>query len=110
MGKSRKSIAAMMDIAPDYANIERDGDLMQVDPDEVEVGSIIVVKPGERIPIDGVVVEGASQLDTSALTGESVPRHVETGAEVVSGCINMTGLLHVRTTKPFGDSTVSHIL
>ena len=99
-----------MDIAPDYANIERDGDLMQVDPDEVEVGSIIVVKPGERIPIDGVVVEGASQLDTSALTGESVPRHVETGAEVVSGCINMTGLLHVRTTKPFGESTVSRIL
>ena len=110
VGKSRKSIAAMMDIAPDYANIERDGDLMQVDPDEVEIGSIIVVKPGERIPIDGVVVEGASQLDTSALTGESVPRHVETGAEVVSGCINMTGLLHVRTTKPFGDSTVSRIL
>ena len=110
VGKSRKSIAAMMDIAPDYANIERDGDLMQVDPDEVEVGSIIVVKPGERIPIDGVVVEGASQLDTSALTGESVPRHVETGAEVVSGCINMTGLLHVRTTKPFGESTVSRIL
>ena len=110
VGKSRKSIAAMMDIAPDYANIERDGDLMQVDPDEVEIGSIIVVKPGERIPIDGVVVEGASQLDTSALTGESVPRHVETGAEVVSGCINMTGLLHVRTTKPFGESTVSRIL
>ena len=110
VGKSRKSIAAMMDIAPDYANIERDGDLMQVDPDEVEVGSIIVVKPGERIPIDGVVTEGASQLDTSALTGESVPRHVETGAEVVSGCINMTGLLRVRTTKPFGESTVSRIL
>ena len=110
VGKSRKSIAAMMDIAPDYANVERDGDLAQVDPDEVEVGSIIVVKPGERIPIDGVVTEGTSQLDTSALTGESVPRHVETGAEVVSGCINMTGLLHVRTTKPFGESTVSRIL
>ncbi len=110
VGKSRKSIAAMMDIAPDYANIERDGDLMQVDPDEVEVGSIIVVKPGERIPIDGVVTEGASQLDTSALTGESVPRHVETGAEVDSGCTNMTGLRRGRTTKPFGESTVSRIL
>ena len=110
VGKSRKSIAAMMDIAPDYANIERDGRLEQVDPDEVEVGSIIVVKPGERVPIDGVVTEGASQLDTAALTGESVPRHVEAGAEVVSGCINMTGVLRVRTTKPFGESTVSRIL
>ena len=110
VGKSRKSIAAMMDIAPDYANIERDGRLEQVDPDEVEVGSVIVVKPGERVPIDGVVTEGASQLDTAALTGESVPRHVEAGAEVVSGCINMTGVLRVRTTKPFGESTVSRIL
>ncbi len=110
VGKSRKSIAAMMDIAPDYANVERDGQLEQVDPDEVEVGSIIVVKPGERVPIDGVVTEGDSQLDTAALTGESVPRHVEAGAEVVSGCINMTGVLHVRTTKPFGESTVSRIL
>ena len=110
VGKSRKSIAAMMDIAPDYANIERDGALEQVDPDEVAVGSVIVVKPGERVPIDGVVVEGSSQLDTAALTGESIPRHVEAGAEVISGCINMTGLLRVRTTKLFGASTVSRIL
>ncbi len=110
VGKSRKSIAAMMDIAPDYANVERAGELVQVGPDEVEVGSVIVVKVGERVPIDGEVVEGSSQLDTSALTGESVPRHVEAGAQVVSGCINMTGLLRVRTTKPFGESTVSRIL
>ena len=110
VGKSRKSIAAMMDIAPDYANIEREGELVQVDPDEVQVGEVIVVKAGERIPIDGTVVEGTSQLDTSALTGESVPRHVEAGADVISGCINMTGLLRVRTTKPFGESTVSRIL
>ena len=110
VGKSRKSISAMMDIAPDYANIEQDGELVEVDPDEVQVGDIIVVKPGERVPIDGVVTEGASQLDTAALTGESVPRHVEVGAEVISGCINMTGMLHIRTTKPFGESTVSRIL
>lgn len=110
VGKSRKSIADMMDIAPDYANIERDGALVEVDPDEVEVGSVIVVKPGERIPIDGVVTEGTSQLDTAALTGESIPRHVEAGAEVISGCINMTGILRIRTTKPFGESTVSRIL
>ncbi|MBM6774827.1 heavy metal translocating P-type ATPase [Olsenella profusa] len=110
VGKSRKSISAMMDIAPDYANVERNGELEQVDPDEVAVGDVIVVKPGERIPIDGVVTEGASQLDTAALTGESVPRHVEVGADVISGCINMTGMLHVRTTKPFGESTVSRIL
>ena len=110
VGKSRKSIAAMMDIAPDYANIERDGELAQVDPGEVQVGDIIVVKPGERVPIDGAVVEGASQLDTAALTGESVPRHVEPGNQIISGCINMTGLLRVRTTKPFGESTVSRIL
>lgn len=110
VGKSRKSIAAMMDIAPDYANIERDGVLEQVDPDEVAVGDIIVIKPGERVPIDGVVVQGSSQLDTAALTGESMPRHVEAGAEVISGCINMTGLLRVRTTKLFGASTVSRIL
>ena len=110
VGKSRKSIAAMMDIAPDYANVERDGKLEQVDPDEVQVGSEIVIKAGERVPIDGVIVEGSSQLDTAALTGESVPRHVETGSEVISGCINMTGLLRVRTTKPFGESTVSRIL
>ena len=110
VGKSRKSIAAMMDIAPDFANIERDGKLVQVDPDEVAVGDIIVIKPGERVPIDGVVVDGASQLDTAALTGESMPRHVEAGAEVISGCINMTGVLRVRTLKPFGASTVSRIL
>lgn len=110
VGKSRKSIAAMMDISPDYANIERDGALVQVDPDEVAVGDVIVVKPGERVPIDGTVIEGSSQLDTAALTGESMPRHVQPGADVISGCINMTGLLRVRTSKPFGTSTVSRIL
>ena len=111
VGKSRKSIAAMMDIAPDYANIEGgNGGLTQVSPDDVAVGTVIVVKPGERVPIDGTIVEGATQLDTAALTGESVPRHVEVGADVVSGCINMTGLIKVRTTKPFGESTVSRIL
>lgn len=110
VGKSRKSIAAMMDIAPDYANIERGGELVEVDPDEVQVGDIIVVKPGERVPIDGVVVDGTSQLDTAALTGESVPRHIEVGGEVISGCINMTGVLRIRTTKLFGASTVSRIL
>ncbi len=110
VGQSRKSIAAMMDIAPDYANIEKDGALEQVDPAEVAPDTIIVVKPGERVPIDGVVTDGVSQLDTAALTGESVPRHVEPGADVISGCVNMTGLLHVRTTKPYGESTVSRIL
>ena len=111
VGKSRKSIAAMMDIAPDYANVEgENGELEQVDPDEVAVGSTIMVKPGERVPIDGTIIEGATQLDTAALTGESVPRHAETGADVISGCINMTGLIKVRTTKPFGESTVSRIL
>ncbi len=110
VGQSRKSISAMMDIAPDYANIEQDGHLVEVDPDEVQVGDTIVVKPGERVPIDGVVTEGISQLDTAALTGESVPRHVEPGADIISGCINMTGILHIRTTKPFGESTVSRIL
>ena len=111
VGKSRKSIAAMMDIAPDYANVEDEsGGLTQVGPDDVAVGTVIVVKPGERVPIDGTIVEGATQLDTAALTGESVPRHVEVGADVVSGCINMTGLIKVRTTKPFGESTVSRIL
>lgn len=110
VGKSRKSIAAMMDIAPDYANIERDGAIVEVDPDEVQVGDIIVVKPGERVPIDGVVVDGTSQLDTAALTGESVPRHIEVGGEVISGCINMTDVLRIRTTKLFGTSTVSRIL
>ena len=111
VGKSRKSIAAMMDIAPDYANVEGgNGGLTQVSPDDVAVGTVIVVKPGERVPIDGTIVEGTTQLDTAALTGESVPRHVEVGADVVSGCINMTGLIKVRTTKPFGESTVSRIL
>ena len=110
VGKSRKSIAAMMDIAPDFANVERDGGLVQVGPDEVAVGDVIVVKPGERVPIDGVILDGATQLDTAALTGESVPRHAEAGDEVISGCINMTGVLRVRTTKPFGESTVSRIL
>ena len=111
VGKSRKSISAMMDIAPDYANIEdAEGKLEQVDPDEVACGTVIVIKPGERVPIDGIIVEGATQLDTAALTGESVPRHAEVGAEVISGCINMTGLIKVKTTKPFGESTVSRIL
>ena len=110
VGKSRKSISSMMDIAPDYANIERDGELVEVDPDEVQVGDVIVVKPGERVPIDGIVIQGSSQLDTAALTGESIPRHVEMGADVISGCINMTGILHIQTTKPFGESTVSRIL
>ena len=110
VGKSRKSIAAMMDIAPDFANVERDGGLAQVSPDEVAVGDVIMVKPGERVPIDGVILEGATQLDTAALTGESVPRHAEAGDEVISGCINMTGVLRVRTTRPFGESTVSRIL
>mgnify|MGYP002768918026 CR=1 FL=1 len=110
VGKSRKSIADMMDIAPEYANLETDGAIREVDPDEVPVGSIIVVKPGERIPLDGVVVEGVSQLDTAALTGESMPRHVDAGAEVISGCVNMTGVLRVKTTKPYGESTVARIL
>ena len=111
VGKSRKSISAMMDIAPDYANVENEaGELEQVDPDEVGVGTVIVVKPGERVPIDGTIVEGATQLDTAALTGESMPRHAEAGSEVISGCINMTGLIKVKTTKPFGESTVSRIL
>ena len=111
VGKSRKSIADMMDIAPDYANVEDEkGALTQVSPDDVAPGTVIVIKPGERVPIDGVIVEGATQLDTAALTGESVPRHAEVGADVISGCINMTGLSKVRTTKPFGESTVSRIL
>lgn len=109
--KTRRSISEMMDIAPDYANVESDnGELVQVDPGEVKVGSIIVVKPGERVPLDGVVIEGSSQLDTSALTGESVPRVVEKSGEVISGCVNMTGVLRVRTTKPYGESTVQRIL
>ncbi len=110
VGKSRRNISELMDIRPDYANIERDGALEQVDPDEVEIGSIIVVQPGEKVPIDGVVVEGSSTLNTAALTGESLPRDVETGDEIISGCINESGVLKIRTTKEFGDSTVSKIL
>ena len=110
VGKSRHSIADMMDIAPDYANIMRDGDLVQVDPYEIGVGDKIVVKPGERVPLDGIIVEGSTQLDTAALTGESVPRHVEEGAEVISGCVNMTGKITVKVSKPFEQSTVSRIL
>ncbi len=111
VGKSRQSISALMDIRPDYANVEsEEGKLEQVDPDDVEVGTVILVQPGERVPIDGVIVEGASALNTAALTGESLPRDVKTGDEVISGCVNMTGLLKVRTTKEFGESTVSKIL
>ncbi|HJB29128.1 MAG TPA: cadmium-translocating P-type ATPase [Candidatus Blautia faecavium] len=110
VGKSRRNISELMDIRPDYANVERNGRLEQADPDEVEIGSIIVVQPGEKVPIDGVVIEGASSLNTSALTGESLPRDVKTGEEIISGCINMTGVLKIRTTKEFGESTVSKIL
>ncbi|MBR1692899.1 MAG: cadmium-translocating P-type ATPase [Lachnospiraceae bacterium] len=110
VGKSRRNISELMDIRPDYANIFRDGKLEQVDPDEVEIGTVIVVQPGEKIPIDGVVAEGSASLNTSALTGESLPREVKEGDEVVSGSINMTGVLHIRTTKEFGESTVSRIL
>lgn len=110
VGRSRQSISNLMDIRPDYANIEKDGELEKIDPDEVKIGSVIVVKPGEKIPIDGVIVEGNSTLNTSALTGESLPRDAGTGDEVISGCINMTGLLRIRTTKEFGESTVSKIL
>ncbi len=110
VGKSRRSISDLMDIRPDYANIEQDGALEKVDPDDVEVGTVIVVQPGERIPIDGVVTEGESAVNTSALTGESLPRQVKVGDEVLSGCVNLSGLLHIRTTKEFGDSTVAKIL
>ena len=110
IGKSRKNISALMDIRPDYANIEVDGKLEKVDPDEVSVGSIIVVQPGEKVPLDGVIIDGASTLNTSALTGESLPRDAKTGDEIISGCINMTGVLKIRTTKEFGESTVSKIL
>ena len=110
VGKSRRNITALMDIRPDYANIERDGKLEQVDPDDVAVGTVITVQPGEKIPIDGEIVEGTSTLNTAALTGESLPRDVMTGDEVISGCINMTGVLKVKTTKAFGESTVSKIL
>lgn len=110
VGKSRKNINSLMDIRPDYANIEEDGKIEQVDPDDVEIGTIIIVKPGEKIPIDGVIVEGSSTLNTSALTGESVPRGAKEGDEVISGCVNLTGLLKIKTNKEFGDSTVSKIL
>ena len=110
VGKSRRNISELMDIRPDYANIERNGQLEQVDPDEVEIGSVIVVQPGEKVPIDGIVTEGMSNLNTSALTGESLPRDVAPGDEIISGCINMTGVLRIRTTKDFGESTVSKIL
>ncbi len=110
VGKSRRNISDLMDIRPDYANIEQNGRLEQVDPDEVEIGSIIVVQPGEKVPIDGVIVEGSSSLNTSALTGESLPREAQPGDEIISGCINMTGLLKIQTTKEFGESTVSKIL
>ena len=110
VGKSRKNITALMDIRPDYANVEQDGVLVQVDPEEVETGTVIVVQPGEKVPIDGVIVEGASTLNTSALTGESLPREVAEGDEVISGCVNMSGVLRMRTTKGFGESTVSKIL
>lgn len=110
VGKSRRNISALMDIRPDYANVERDGKLEQVDPDEVGIGSVIVVQPGEKVPLDGIVLEGTSGLNTSALTGESLPRDVKQGDEIISGCINMTGVLKIRTTKEFGESTVSKIL
>jgi len=110
VSKSRKSIAALMDIRPDYANIEENGTIRQVDPEEVQPGTVIVVEPGERVPLDGVVENGDSSLDTSALTGESVPRHVHPGSEVISGCINQTGVLYVRTTRPYGQSTVAKVL
>ena len=110
VGKSRRNISALMDIRPDYANIEKDGQLERVDPDEVKIGSVIVVQPGEKVPIDGTVIEGTSSLNTSALTGESLPRDVAVGDEIISGCINMTGVLKIRTSKAFGESTVSKIL
>lgn len=110
VGKSRRNISELMDIRPDYANVEKDGELEQVDPDEVEVGTVIVVQPGEKVPIDGVIIEGSSTLNTSALTGESLPREAKAGDEVISGCINMTGLLKIQTTREFGESTVSKIL
>ena len=110
VGRSRRSIAQLMDIRPDSANVERDGQIVQVDPDEVAVGEVIVVRPGEKVPLDGVVLEGSSALDTAALTGESMPRDVATGDEVVSGCVNLSGLLRVKVSRPFGESTVSKIL
>ena len=110
VGKSRRNISDLMDIRPDYANVEKDGELEQVDPDEIEIGTVIVVQPGEKVPLDGIIVEGEASLNTSALTGESLPRDVKTGDEIISGCINMNGVLKIRTTKEFGESTVSKIL
>lgn len=110
VGKSRKNISALMDIRPDYANVEHNGKLEKVAPDEVGIGSIIVVQPGEKVPLDGVIIEGSSSLNTSALTGESLPRDAKEGDEIISGCINMTGVLKIQTTKEFGESTVSKIL
>ena len=110
VGKSRKSISALMDIRPDYANVEQDGQLVQVDPEEVAVGDVITIKAGEKVPLDGVVLDGTSMVNTSALTGESVPRQVQPGDDVISGCVNQNGLLRVRVTKAFGESTVSKIL
>ena len=110
VSKSRKSIAALMDIRPDYANIVQDGKIVQVDPEDVQPGTVIVVEPGERVPLDGVVESGTSSLDTSALTGESVPRSVRPGSDVISGCINQSGVLYVKTTKPYGQSTVAKVL
>ena len=110
VGKSRRNISELMDIRPDYAHIEQDGKLIEVDPDEVRIGSVILVQPGEKVPIDGIVIEGTSTLNTSALTGESVPRDIHAGQEIISGCINMTGVLKIQTTKEFGESTVSRIL
>ena len=110
VGKSRRNISQLMDIRPDYANVEQDGALVQTDPDEVEIGSVIIVQPGEKVPIDGVILEGTSSLNTSALTGESLPVDAKAGDEIISGCINMTGVLKIRTTKEFGESTVSKIL
>lgn len=110
VGKSRRNISALMDIRPDYANVERNGQLEKVDPDEVEIASVIVVQPGEKVPLDGIVLKGHSSLNTSALTGESLPRDVKQGDEIISGCINLSGVLKIRTTKEFGESTVSKIL
>ena len=110
VGKSRRNISALMDIRPDYANVEREGKLEKVDPDEVDIDSMIVVQPGEKVPLDGIVMEGTSSLNTSALTGESIPRDVRRGDEIISGCINMTGVLKIQTTKAFEESTVSKIL
>ena len=110
VGKSRRNISELMDIRPDYANMEIDGKLEKVDPDEVEIGSVIIVQPGEKVPIDGVILEGSTTLNTSALTGESLPRNAGPGDEIISGCINMTGVLKIKTTKEFGESTVSKIL